>query len=572
MNKFTHHNNELNLNNVGEMVSLKGWVSKTRDLGGLIFFDLRDKYGITQIIVHPNNSFYEIAKSLRQEYVVTVKGEVVARSSINKDLKTGEIEINATEIRLLNKSKTPPIYITDSSDESEEVTLKYRYLDLRKPKMQKMLYNRHLIMQAARKTLINNDFLEIETPILAKSTPEGARDYLVPSRLYPNSFYALPQSPQIYKQMLMVGGFERYFQIARCFRDEDLRSDRQPEFTQIDIEASFIDEEDIMGLSESIMKNIFKDVLDIELKKPFMRIKYQDAMLTYGSDKPLVYIGMPLIDMSTYFNTTDFPLLNNQEMIRGFVVESNNLTRKEIDVLTNVLKQNHGTFLGFLKNENGNYTGSMSKWLIDGFNHLEEGKMLFVTAGDKDNVLQSLGAVRLAVAKTLNLIDENVNELLWVVDFPLYIYDKEEERYVAAHHPFTQPSNINTFTEDRENALARSYDLVWNGYEVAGGSIRINDYETQIKMFEVLGFSKEDIKRDFGFFTEALSYGTPPHGGIAFGLDRIAMLVNKTSNIRDVIAFPKTQNAKCLMVEAPGLVSDKQLEELKIKIEVAKSE
>lgn len=565
MNKYSHHNNELTIASVGEQVRLKGWVSKNRDLGSLIFFDLRDKHGITQIIVNPESRAYKEARSLRGEYVVEVEGVVSERSSKNNQLKTGDIEVIASHINIIQKSKTPPIYITDDSDEDEQVTLKYRYLELRKPKMQKIIYNRHLIMQSVRSVLVNDNFIEIETPILAKSTPEGARDYLVPSRLYEREFYALPQSPQIYKQLLMVSSFEKYFQIAKCFRDEDLRSDRQPEFTQIDIEASFINEEDIMNLSEKMMQTIFKNVLNEDLKLDFPKIDYVDAITKYGSDKPLTYFGLEIINMDNWFIVDEFPLLSDAEIICGLIIDTTKISRKQIDELTKISKQNHAKFLGNLKNDNNNLTGSMAKWISDDFNKLRDNQMLFVTGGNFDEVYQSLGAVRLELAKMLNLIDEDRNELLWVVNFPMYEYSKEEERYVAAHHPFTQPKDLTTFESDPKNALARSYDLVWNGYEIGGGSIRINDPELQHRMFKVLGFSDDAIKREFGFLLEALSYGTPPHGGIAFGLDRISMLVNKTNNIKDVIAFPKTQSAKDLMVNAPSQVSIKQTDELHLK-------
>lgn len=568
MAKYTHHNNELTSKNLHEEVYLKGWVSKRRNLGGLIFVDLRDKFGITQLVIKPENKNYQDALTLKNEYVIEVKGEVVLRESKNKELKTGDIEVIVQELVILNTAIQPPISISYDDNSLEDTRLKYRYLDLRRPKQQHFLIKRSLITQTIRNYLINKEFLEFDTPILGKSTPEGARDFLVPSRLYHGSYYALPQSPQIYKQLFMVAGFEKYFQIAKCFRDEDLRSDRQLEFTQVDIEASFTDEDDIITLIEDLFKDLFKKVMNSDIKTPFKRLKYKDAIGLYGSDKPDTRYELLL--KTPQNKLTFIPFLENKT-VRYLKVENGaHLSRKEIDDLTAEAKKNHGDGLAFLKYQEGKLTGSLSKFFIDNeslkeYDLKENDLVLFSFADSFHNASISLGAVRKSVAKKLNLIKDNKYSFLWVVDFPLFEYDKEEKRFVARHHPFTSPKNIQDLDNNLEDALAKAYDIVLNGYEIGGGSIRIHDSLIQQKMFNCLGLDKNTIAQRFGFLIEALSYGTPPHGGIALGLDRIVMLLTQTSNIKDVIAFPKTQNARDLMMNAPDKVDLIQEIELGIK-------
>lgn len=559
MDKYTHHNGELTLKNLNQTVKLKGWVAKKRNLGGLIFIDLRDRFGITQVIVKPESSQYQTASDLKSEYVVELSGIVTNRESINPNLPTGEIEIIVDQLTILNTALTPPILISDSDDSLEETRMKYRYLDLRKPGQQQFIITRHQITQSVRNTLIQNGFYEFETPILGKSTPEGARDYLVPSRLYNQQFYALPQSPQIYKQLLMVAGFEKYFQIAKCFRDEDLRADRQPEFTQIDIEASFINQSDMMNLAEQVLANFFRDVLKKELKLPLKQITHFEAMEKYGSDKPDTRFGLEFIDYTNQFK--DLPVFNNKEVIKGIITPINSIfTRKKLDQYTELVKKNHGEVLAYLKQESGQLSGSIAKLVTD--SPILDDQMLFLVAGSKTNVAQSLGVLRKQLGSDLNLIDENQDDLLWVVDWPLLTFDTEANRFFAEHHPFTAPKDFETFRNNPATALAKAYDVVWNGYEIGGGSIRIHNQDQQQEMFNTLGFTNEEIQEQFGFFVDALKYGTPPHGGIAFGLDRLTMLATKTTNIKDVIAFPKTQSARDLMMNAPAEVSSAQLLEL----------
>lgn len=569
MNTYTHHNNELNLSHVGQNVRLKGWVSKVRHLGGLLFIDLRDRFGITQLSVDPKSHVYKLATTIRSEYVLDVKGQVVERESKNKQLLTGDIEVLVSEVIILNEAKTTPLIITDDTDGGEEVRLTYRYLDLRRPKAQNFLIKRHQINQSLRQTLNNDGFYELETPILGRSTPEGARDYLVPSRIHEGKFYALPQSPQQYKQLFMVAGFEKYYQIARCFRDEDLRSDRQPEFTQLDIEASFITQDDIISLGEKILKNVFKDVLNQDIVTPFLRLTYHEAMSTYGSDKPDMRFDLTLSDFSHVFTKHHVPLFENETYISGLFTHNAFFTRKEMDEFQALVKKHHGKALAYLKIENGILSGSIAKFvdekiLLDLPNQ-NNGTYFFVP-GSFEIAANALGQLRLVLGHKLNLINENDYKFLWVVDFPLLEYNEEDNRFYAKHHPFTSPKHINDLINDPKNALANAYDIVLNGYELGGGSIRIHNQKDQALMFETLGFTKESIESQFGYFVEALSYGTPPHGGIAFGIDRLTMLMTKTDNIRDVIAFPKTQNAKDQMMQAPNDVSLKQLEELHIKV------
>lgn len=567
--KYSHNNGELNISHIGLDVTLRGWVSRVRNLGGLIFVDLRDMHGITQVVIAPENDYYQVAQGLKSEFVIAVKGVVIERVSKNKQLKTGDIEIDLKSLEVLNTAATPPIVIADETDALEDFRLKYRYLDLRRSVQQNYLVKRSQIVSSIRNTLYRQGFLEIETPILSKSTPEGARDYLVPSRVNPNTFYALPQSPQIYKQLLMVSGFEKYYQIAKCFRDEDLRSDRQPEFTQVDIEASFISESDIFNYLEELFYNLMKDVLNIEITRPFVIMKWQDAISKYGSDKPDMRFENLIEDYSFLINDNN-PLFKDKEVVRGIkFANSQPITRKVIDKLTEVAKKNHAEALAFIRYNGSEYSGSIAKFLSDSDLerlHLQADDILFLVPGEYSKVSKSLGALRLEVAKLLDLVKPNTYKFLWVTDWPLLEYDEEEKRFSAAHHPFTAPQNVEDLKNRPKEALARAYDIVLNGYEVGGGSIRIHNQEVQKLMFETLGLSDQDIYDRFGFFVEALKYGTPPHGGIALGLDRVVMILTNTTNIRDVIAFPKNQNARDIMNQSPSSVDQKQLDELKIKV------
>ncbi len=564
------NNGELSIKNVGEYVHLRGWVQKARNLGGLIFIDLRDRFGITQLAIRPENKFYELALNIKVEYVIELNGIVVERESKNPHLSTGDIEINVEELTVLNSSETPPIIVSDKTDALEDTRLKYRYLDLRRPVMQNFLIKRHEIMQSIRHVLVDEGFYELETPILGKSTPEGARDYLVPSRLYAGHFYALPQSPQLYKQLFMIAGFEKYFQIAKCFRDEDLRADRQPEFTQVDIELSFRSEEEIRALTERLLKYTFKRVLNLDIETPFMTMTYEEARESYGSDKPDLRFGLKIENFKSSFTHSDIPLFHDKEYVKGIrVPDSSALSRKKLDKLAEHVKKNHGEALAYVKYANDQYSGSIAK-LIDEKDlsslQLQNEEMILFVPGRKKDVLDALGALRIELAKTFNLIESDVYKFLWVVDFPLFEYNEEEDRLVAQHHPFTAPQHINDMKEHPETALAKAYDVILNGYELGGGSIRIHDQNVQELMFNTLGLSEYDIKERFGFFVDALKYGTPPHGGIALGLDRLVMLMTNTTNIKDVIAFPKTQSAKDQMMQAPSEVDIKQIEELHLKV------
>ncbi len=570
MHRYTHHNNQLTLKDRGQHVYLKGWAAKVRNLGGLLFIDLRDREGITQLVVKPSNPAYETALKVRSEYVIEAEGVVIERASKNLNLTTGEIEVDVTHLVILNTAETPPIIISDQSDTLEDTRLKYRYLDLRRPVMQNFLVKRHQITQAIRSVLVDEGFLELETPILGKSTPEGARDYLVPSRLYPGTFYALPQSPQIYKQLFMVAGLERYFQVARCFRDEDLRADRQPEFTQIDIEASFVDMEDVQNIVEKVLVKTFKKVLNIDVQAPFLRMSYHDAMDKYGSDKPDMRYELLLSDFTQSLKHAAVSLLQGREVIKGLVVnEAEKISRKRIDQYTEIVKKNHGDMLAYVKYVNGEYSGSIAKQLNAqelASLGLKSGQMVFLVAGEFEKASNALGALRIEIANEFNLIPKDTYKFLWVVDWPLLEYSEEEKRFYAKHHPFTAPVDAEVLKTDPLHAMAKAYDIVLNGYEIGGGSIRIHNQDVQRLMFDTLGLSQDDIVRRFGFFVDALKYGTPPHGGLALGLDRVVMLMTNTTNIKDVVAFPKTQSAKDMMMQAPSDVDPIQLKELSIKV------
>ena len=567
-------NTEYNINDVGEKVVLNGWVAKTRNLGGVIFIDLRDRSGIIQLVVKPDNAFYGLASTLHNEYVIKVEGIIVKRESINKNLETGEIEVEVQNLEILNKSLDVPFSLTDDTTALEDTRLKYRYLDLRRNALNKNLILRHKIMMITRNYFDSLGFIEVETPMLCKSTPEGARDYLVPSRVNKGKFYALPQSPQLFKQLLMVGGIEKYFQITKCFRDEDLRADRQPEFTQIDMEMSFADELEIMDITEKLIAKIFKDVKSIDVKLPLLKMKWDDAMNKYGSDKPDLRFDLPIIDITNIFSNTNIEFLQNV-LINTIVVKNkaSQFSRKDIDKLTDYVKTYKASGLAYLKMEDV-LNGSIAKLLSDEEKNnlikelnLENNDILFIVSGKKNIVKTSLGALRLKLGHDLDLINTNDYKLLWVTDFPSFEWSEEENRFMAMHHPFTAPKDedVDKLLNDKEHCYSKAYDIVINGYEVGGGSIRIHQEDIQEKMFEALELTKEDINEKFGFFVNALKYGTPPHGGLALGLDRLTMILANTDNIRDVIAFPKTANANDLMSECPSEVSDKQLKELGIK-------
>lgn len=570
------NNATLSKKNKNEIVNLKGWVNKKRNLGGLLFVDLRDRSGLIQLVIKPESKAYETALSLKNEYVIEITGKVIERENPNQNLKTGEIEVEVSKINVLNECNELPFDLNNTTA-LEDTRLKYRYLDLRKENLKNNLITKHKIMQSVRQYLNQQEFLEIETPILCKSTPEGARDYLVPSRVNKNMFYALPQSPQIFKQLLMASGFEKYYQIARCFRDEDLRADRQPEFTQIDIEMSFINEEDIINLTEKMLQKIFKDVKNIDIKLPFPRMTYDEAIEIYGSDKPDTRFEMPIQDITDEFKNTEFTIFKNiisqNGIINAIVVKNNadKYSRKKIDELTEFVKNYKANALAFLK-YNNEFTGSISKFInketekkIISKLKIENNDLILIVAGNKKIVKNSLGQLRLKLGKELNLIDKNKYNFLWVTNFPMFEYSEEEERYISCHHPFTQPENIEKLN-DKANVKSRAYDIVLNGYEIGGGSIRIHDIKMQEKVLESLGFTKEKAYEQFGFLLEALTLGCPPHGGLALGLERLTMIICGTENIRDVIAFPKTTSASCLMSKAPNIVSKKQLDELNIEI------
>lgn len=581
----THYCGELSEKNVGESVVLKGWVQKRRDLGGLIFIDLRDRTGIVQVVINPVDSpeSFKLAESVRSEYVLDVKGNVIRRAegTENKKLKTGMIEIQCEQLTILNEAKTPPFPIENEMDITDETRIKYRYLDLRRPVMYETLRLRSKTVKAIRDFLDAEEFLEVETPILTKSTPEGARDYLVPSRVHPGHFYALPQSPQIFKQLLMVGGIDRYYQVARCFRDEDLRADRQPEFTQIDIETSFMSQEDIIALIEQMMKKVMKDVKGIDITTPFPRLTYQEAMERYGSDKPDTRFGLELVDASEIVKDSEFKVfastVANGGQVKGINVKqsADQYSRKDIDALTEFVKIYGAKGLAWIKVTEEGFTGPIAKFFDDNIQNqlkalfdAEAGDLLLFVADKKSVVADSLGALRLKLGKELGLIDESKFNFLWVTDWPLLEYDEEEGRYYAAHHPFTMAvrEDLPLLETDPGRVRAQAYDIVLNGYELGGGSIRIFERDVQEKMFKVLGFSEQSAREQFGFLMDAFEYGTPPHGGIAIGLDRLIMLLASRSNLRDTIAFPKTASASDPLTNAPSEVSSSQLDELKLSI------
>ena len=577
---------EVGIEQVGQDVTLMGWVQRRRDFGKIIFIWLRDRTGIVQLVLDADAcKDFEKAEAIRSEYVLAARGKVVRRdeNAINPKLKTGEIEVIAQELKILSVSETPPVYIDDEHVSKEDIRLKYRYLDLRRPSMQEALLVRHKIAKCVRDYLDSNGFLEIETPMLGRSTPEGARDYLVPSRVHNGKFYALPQSPQLLKQLLMVSGFDRYFQIVKCFRDEDLRADRQPEFTQVDMELSFVDLDDVITINEGLIQKVFRDIKGIDLPVPFQRMTYQEAMDRFGSDKPDIRFGMEIQDVSRFVKDVEYGVFQNAVAqggsVRAIVAKGANgkISRKEVDKLTDHVKTYRAKGLGYAAlEEDGTIRSPLNKFISEQlFREIfqatgaETGDMVFFVAdGNHETVCTALGQLRLELAKKFQLIDETAYAVLWITEFPLLEYDEEEGRYVAKHHPFTSPmdEDLQYLDSDPGRVRAKAYDLVINGCEAGGGSIRIHDMQLQEKMFEVLGFSKEKAWANFGFLLEAFKYGPPPHGGLAFGLDRLCMLLLGRDSIRDVIAFPKVQNASDLMTEAPDVVDEKQLEELGITI------
>ncbi len=589
--KRSHRCTEVSNANIGETVTVMGWVQKSRNKGGIIFLDLRDRSGLLQIIFEEDTCGCENfakAEKLRSEFVIAVVGEVVKRSgAVNENLATGDIEVRAKELRVLSEAEVPPFPVEEESKTKEELRLKYRYIDLRRPDLQRNLIMRSKVATLTRQFLSDEGFLEIETPMLTKSTPEGARDYLVPSRVHPGNFYALPQSPQIFKQLLMCSGYDRYFQIVKCFRDEDLRADRQPEFTQIDMELSFVDIDDVIDVNERLLQKLFKEVLDVEVKLPIQRMTWQEAMDRFGSDKPDTRFGMELTDVSDVVKGCGFGVftgaLENGGSVRGINAKGQAaMPRKKIDALVEFAKGYGAKGLAYLAvEEDGNFKSSFAKFMTE-----EELKALVAAMGgepgdlllfaaDKNKVVYDvLGALRLEIAKQLELLDKNQFNFLWVTEFPLLEYDEEEKRYVAMHHPFTMPmeEDLALLDTDPGKVRAKAYDIVLNGTEIGGGSVRIFQNDVQEKMFEKLGFTKEAAYERFGFLLNAFKYGVPPHAGLAYGLDRLVMLMAKEDSIRDVIAFPKVKDASCLMTDAPNVVDDKQLTELALAITATKEE
>lgn len=579
----SHRCTEVSNKNIGETVTVMGWVQKSRNKGGIIFVDLRDRSGILQIIFEESDcgsENFQKAERLRSEFVIAVVGKVVARSgAVNENLKTGDIEIRAEQLRILSEAETPPFPIEEDSKTKEELRLKYRYLDLRRPDLQRNLILRSKVATITRQFLSDEGFLEIETPVLTKSTPEGARDYLVPSRVYPGNFYALPQSPQLFKQLLMCAGYDRYFQIVKCFRDEDLRADRQPEFTQIDMELSFVDVDDVIEVNERLLHKMFKESIGIDIPLPIQRMTYAEAMERFGSDKPDIRFGFELKNVSDVVANCGFSVFTNA-LANGGSVRAINVVgqaampRKKIDALVDFVKDYGAKGLAYLAiEEDGSYKSSFAKFMTeDELNALvkvldaKPGDLLLFAADKDDVVFASLGALRVEIAKNLGLLDKSEYKFLWITEFPLLEYSEEEGRYVAKHHPFTMPmdEDLPLLDTDPAKVRAKAYDITLNGTEIGGGSVRIYQSDIQEKMFEVLGFSKEAAYERFGFLLNAFKYGVPPHAGLAYGLDRLVMLMTKEDSIRDVIAFPKVKDASCLMTEAPNMVDDKQLKELGI--------
>ena len=576
----SHNCGELRISNLDQEVSLSGWVQKVRDKGFFIWIDLRDRYGITQLILdkeRSSNEIFDLGKTMGREYVIQVKGSVIERSSKNPKIKTGEIEVLVSELVILNSSKTPPFTIEDQTDGGEELRMKYRYLDIRRPTLKNNLILRHKISQEVRKYLSDKMFLEIETPYLIKSTPEGARDFVVPSRMNGGEFYALPQSPQTFKQLLMVAGLDKYFQIVKCFRDEDLRADRQPEFTQIDCEMSFVNQDDVLNSFEGLIKHLFSSIKNINLDK-FPRMSYDEAVKNYGTDKPDLRYEMKFVELNDVTQHKDFNIFNSAELVVGFVVKSgNSFSRKDLDKYTDWVKrpQIGATGLVYMRVlDDGSYKSSVDKFYDESdlkqwakVSDAKVGDVLFILCGDSENVRKQLGALRVHVADNLNLKDPEQFTPLWVVDFPLLEWNEESNSYHAMHHPFTSPKSkhIELIESDPSAVRADAYDLVLNGNEIGGGSIRIHDKKIQQKMFDCLGFSKEEAEKQFGFLMNAFEYGAPPHGGIAFGLDRIVALMGGQEIIRDFIAFPKNNSGRDIMIDSPSTISDEQMKELQLK-------
>ena len=581
--KRTHMCGDLRKENIGEKVVLNGWIQKRRNLGGLIFCDVRDKTGITQVVFNDKipQELFERADKLRSEYVVGIKGEVLERESKNMELPTGEIEVFADDLIIYSEADTPPIYIKDDDNVDDNLRLRYRYLDLRKKKMQDNLTFRHNLVKLTRDYFSENGFTEVETPMLIKSTPEGARDYLVPSRVNNGKFYALPQSPQMFKQLLMVGGTDRYMQVVKCFRDEDLRADRQPEFTQIDLEMSFVDVDDVIEIQEGYLKRVFREMKGVDIETPFPRITYDEAMERYGSDKPDTRVGFELNDITGLVKNCDFKVFTDAiaagGSVRGICITgaADKYTRKKIDKLTEAVRSYGAKGMVWMKVNDSEVTSSVNKFFsqeqlqeIADAMKAESGDLILIVSDKNKVVFDSLGFLRRHIAGELGLLDDNQYNLLWVVDFPLFEYDEETDSYHAMHHPFTSPKaeDAHLLKTEPTKAKANAYDIVLNGVELGGGSIRIHDRDMQEDMFRALNMSQEDIDEKFGFLVEAFRYGTPPHGGLAYGMDRLVMLLTGEKSIREVIAFPKNQAAQCMVSEAPGTVEQQQLDELGIKI------